>query len=253
MEYGELKPILTALAVPPAAPLLLAFLGLLLARRWSGRILIFLGLGSLWLVSCNAVAVWLASALLAFPPPVTPERMKAADVQAIVVLGGGVLPEAPEYGQAQPSAHTLARLRLGVWMARQTGKPLAFSGGVGWSAAGTGTANEGAVAERVLRNEYGILLQWNETASRDTAENAQLLWKKMEPSGMTRIALVTDAWHIPRAALEFRRAGFEVLPAPTGYAVARERPVLEWLPSAHGLAMSRQVVREWLGLQVARF
>ncbi|RYF39712.1 MAG: YdcF family protein, partial [Comamonadaceae bacterium] len=59
--------------------------------------------------------------------------------------------------------------------------------------------------------------------------------------------------HIPRAALEFRRAGFEVLPAPTGYAVVRERPALEWLPSAHGLAMSRQVVREWLGLQVARF
>lgn len=252
MEFGEFKPILTALAVPPAGPLLLALLGLLLAGRWIGRILIFLGLSTLWLLSCNAVAIWLAGALLPYPPPVTPERMKAADVQAVVVLGGGVLQEAPEYGQAQPSAHTLARLRLGVWMARQTGKPLAFSGGVGWAAAGTGAATEGAVAERVLRDEYGILLQWNETTSRDTAENAQLLWKKMEPSGMTRIALVTDAWHIPRASLEFRRAGFEVLPAPTGFATAREGALLEWLPSAHGLSMSRHVLREWLGLQVAR-
>ncbi|RYF37330.1 MAG: hypothetical protein EOO25_19425, partial [Comamonadaceae bacterium] len=196
MEYGELKPILTALAVPPAAPLLLALLGLLMVRRWIGRILVFLGLGSLWLVSCNAVAVWLASALLPYPPAATPERMRAADIQAVVVLGGGVLPNAPEYGQTQPSANTLARLRLGVWIVRQTGKPLAFSGGVGWAAAGTGAATEGAVAERVLRDEYGILLQWNETESRDTAENARLLWNKMEPSGMTRIALVTDAWHI---------------------------------------------------------
>lgn len=253
MEYGELKPILTALAVPPAGPLLLALLGLLLVRRWVGRIFIALGLSSLWLASCNAVAVWLASTLLPYPPPATPERMKAADIQAVVILGGGVLPYAPEYGQTQPSANTLARLRLGVWMARQTGKPLAFSGGVGWAAAGTGATSEGAVAERVLRDEYGLLLQWNESESRDTAENAQLLWKKMQPSGMTRIALVTDAWHIPRASLEFRRAGFEVLPAPTGYAVAREQPVLEWLPSAHGLTLSRQVVREWLGLQVARF
>lgn len=253
MEFGELKPILTALAVPPAAPLLLALLGLLLVRRWVGRILMVLGLVSLWFLSCNAVAVALAAALLPTPPAATPERMKAADIQAIVILGGGVLPDAPEYGQTQPSPNTLARLRLGVWMARQTGKPLAFSGGVGWAAAGTGTATEGAVAERVLRDEYGLLLQWNEAASRDTAENAQLLWQKMQPSGMHRIALVTDAWHIPRASLEFRRAGFEVLPAPTGFAVPRERPLLEWLPSAHGLAMSRQVVREWLGLQVARF
>ncbi|MEO7547918.1 MAG: YdcF family protein, partial [Ramlibacter sp.] len=245
MEFGELKPILTALAVPPAGPLLLALLGLVLVRRWLGRILIFLGIGSLWLLSCNAVAVWLAAALLSYPPPATPERMKAADIQAIVILGGGVLPQAPEYGQPQPTALTLERLRLGVWMARQTGKPLAFSGGVGWAAAGTGAATEGAVAERVLRDEYGLLLQWNESESRDTAENAQLLWKKMQPSAMVRIALITDAWHVPRAALEFRRAGFEVLPAPTGFAVPREQPLLEWLPSAHGLAMSRQVLREW--------
>jgi uncharacterized SAM-binding protein YcdF (DUF218 family) len=62
---------------------------------------------------------------------------------------------------------------------------------------------------------------------------------------------VTDASHMPRAEIEFRRAGFEVVPAPTGFAAPYNRPALEWLPSAEGLALTRRVLREVLGLWVA--
>jgi hypothetical protein len=41
-----------------------------------------------------------------------------------------------------------------------------------------------------------------------------------------------------------------VLPAPMGFVLPSERPLLEWLPSAHGLTASRHVLREWLALQV---
>ena len=49
---------------------------------------------------------------------------------AIVVLGAGRRLLAPEYGVAELSSMGTERLRYGVWLSRQTGLPLAFSGGV---------------------------------------------------------------------------------------------------------------------------
>ncbi len=96
-----------------------------------------------------------------------------------------------------------------------------------------------------------MALRWSEGASRDTRENAINLRPLLQQGGISRIALVTDAWHMPRAVMEFERAGFEVTPAPTGFIATRERPLLEWLPSAHGLSSSRQVLREWLAIRMA--
>src|SRR5688500_2056429 len=114
MGLGELKPILTTLALPPAGPLLLALLGLAWATRHrrAGIALALAAILSLSALSTNAVATLVADALLPMPAAVRPEQLR--DVQAIVILGGGVLPEAPEYGVAQPSANTLARLRYGA-------------------------------------------------------------------------------------------------------------------------------------------
>jgi uncharacterized SAM-binding protein YcdF (DUF218 family) len=248
MLPGELKPLLTALVLPPAGPLLLALLGLLLLgrRRLGGAIVTLLGIGTLWFLSCNAVGIGLAHSLL---PQVQPLNVKSAEmtgVQAIVILGGGVLGQAPEYGRAQPSSATLERVRYGAWLARQTRKPLAFAGGVGWAAAGTNTTPEADVARSVLRDEYGLELRWSDSQSRDTAENAKLMAAAMRADHIQRIALVTHAWHMPRAIAAYQKAGFQVTPAPTGFAAPRERELLEWMPSVHGLDLSRSVLREWL-------
>jgi uncharacterized SAM-binding protein YcdF (DUF218 family) len=173
------------------------------------------------------------------------------DVQAIVVLGGGVLPQAPEFGVAQPGEHTLARLRYAAWLARRTGKPIGFAGGIGWSAVGTTTVSEGSVAARVLKEDYGLAVRWLDERSRDTRENAARMAEAMKPDGIRRIALVTDATHMPRAAAHFRALGFEVLPAPTNFPFERDKTLLEWLPSSLGLTTSRSVLREWLALRVA--
>jgi uncharacterized SAM-binding protein YcdF (DUF218 family) len=252
MDPGELKPVLTALALPPALPLLVALLGVLVAlrRRGAGLVLVTAGIAAGYLLSTNAVAVLLAPLLMPGVEPARPDEVR--QVQAIVVLGGGVRAQAPEYGAPQPSAATLQRLRYGAALARATAKPVAFAGGVGWAAAGTATASEASVAQRVLQEDYGLAVRWLDDRSRDTAENAARSAELLQPAGVRRIALVTDATHMLRAAAEFRRVGFEVVPAPTGFPRPRSRALLEWLPSAPGIETNRELIREWLGRQVAR-
>lgn len=254
MSLGELKPILATLVLPPAAPLLLALLGLLLAirKKAAGLLLAFAGVALLWLLSCHAVAVWLAQTILPQHAPVTAAALKSSGVQAIVVLGGGVRPLAPEYGQAQPSPAAAMRLRYGAWLARQTGLPVAFAGGMGWGAADAQVLSEGEVARRMAAQDYGLTLRWIDDQSRDTAENASLLRPLLHQDGVQRIALVTHAWHMPRSLQAFERAGFTVSAAPMGFMLPIRNSVLEWLPSGDGLDASRLVLKEWLALRMSR-
>jgi uncharacterized SAM-binding protein YcdF (DUF218 family) len=253
MEAGLWKAIVAALVLPPAGPLLVAFAGLLMLRagRNFGTVIGTIGLGMLWFLSCHAVSIELARALLPSVTPVGLVELRRARVEAVVVLGGGVLPEAPEYGVPQPSAPTLQRLRYGVRLARVGGLPLAFSGGAGWS--GPGTATEAEAARLVARQDLGFDSRWVEGLSRDTRENAVRTAALLHRDRIRRIALVSDAWHLPRATREFQRAGFEVLPAPTGQPAPTSGPIFEWLPSGEGLLASRRVLREWLALQVQRW
>jgi uncharacterized SAM-binding protein YcdF (DUF218 family) len=253
MELGELKPVLSALALPPTAPLLLLAIGLLVAagrrKRLGLAVSAFAGV-QIWLLSCWGFALWLSHLLL---PTVQPLRPAALDrVQAVVVLGAGVLRDAPEYDVAQPNGYLLARLRYGARLARSSGKPLAFSGGIGWASIGGDIAPEGDAARAALQRDFGITPRWVDGESRDTHENALRSWELLQPAGVRRIALVTHAWHMPRAQREFERAGFEVVPAPTGFLTPQMRPLLLWIPSGEGLADSRIVLREALGLLVQR-
>ena len=255
MPLGELKPILAALALPPAAPLLLLLLGLLLAARKkaAGLALAFLAATLLWLLSCHAVAVWLAQTILPQQQPLSVAALKASRAQAIVVLGGGVYPAAPEYGEPQAAPAAAMRLRYAAWLARQTGLPLAFAGGLGWDAAGVQAISEGEVARRAALLDYGLTLRWIDGQSRDTAENARMLRPLLQKDGVQRIALVTQAWHMPRSVRAFEAVGFIVTPAPTGFIVPHRSAVLEWLPSSDGLGNSRAVLKEWLALLAQPF
>ena len=256
MELGTLKPLLTSVLMPPLAPLLLALVGLVLAflKKRGGLLLVTLSLAALWLVSCHGTAVWLARHALPQFEPVFAAQLQARQVQAVVVLGGGLLPEAPEYGgTAQPSDGTAARLRYGATLAQAAGLPLAFTGGRGWAANSVQRESEATVAARVLRHSYGITPRWLESESRDTAENARLLAPLLARDGVSRIALVTHAWHLPRALAAFERSGLSVVPAPMGYVLPLENGALQWLPSARGLLASREVLRECLGLVASRW
>ena len=255
MELGSLKPVLSSLAMPLAFLPLLGLLGLVLIARHKrmGWFLCTAAFAALWLLSCQGTAVWLARSTVPQYPPLTVSQLKASQVQAIVVLGGGIYPQAPEYGTAQPGTATAARLRYGIWLSRQSGLPVAFSGGSGWVAGNSVTSTEAEVAARVAQEDYGFTLRWLEGQSRDTAENAQLIAPLLKRDGIARIALVTDALHMPRAMAEFARTGLTITAAPTGYVLPTKSGLLQWLPSADGLRDSTRLIHEVLGLAAVKW
>ena len=177
-------------------------------------------------------------------PPVAAEVLKDKSVQAVVVLGGGVVTGLPG-GDQQMSRTSLERMRLGAQLARQSGLPLVFSGGAGWGAKDV-SVSEAEVAEAVLLKAFGMKLNFKESSSRDTQENAANSWKLLSIQGITKIALVTHTIHMPRARVEFERLGFNVVEAAVGQPTISHATLLIWLPSASNLESSQATLRELL-------
>ncbi len=258
IDLSVLKPLATSLVLPPALPILLAVLGLVLMARYRSRLgsaIVLLSLAALWTVSCNGFAVWLNQRFLVQAAVVSPlamaQTLAAQEVQAVIVLGGGVQLSSPEYGQPQPTPATIARMHYGVVLAKSSGLPLGFSGGVSWAASAQ-SDNEAAGVQRWLQQLNLPPLRWAESRARDTVENAQFTATMLKKDNIHRIALVTHDWHMPRAQRAFEAAGLSVLPAPMAITQAIYSPLLEWTPSADGLLHSRQVLRELLALAVGR-
>lgn len=255
------KPVLTALVLPPVPWLLVMLFGarLLYWRRSVGWLTLLLGCALLWLSCASAVGEWLERLIVNPPPALNADRL--AEIKrsvgsgkkvAIVVLGGGRDARAPEYGLSHLSESSLARLHYGVWLSRQTGAPMLFSGGVG-HAEGVGVA-EAETAARIAERDYGRPLTWIEAESRDTRENASRTVSMLKPAGVTDIVVVTHGWHMRRAVRAFEQeamrsdAGLRVVAAPMGLAPSSENAVLRWMPSQHGFARVRNALRDGLGL-----
>ncbi len=249
-SIGPLKPVLTALLLPPGGPLLLIFLAGLLARRFQrlAWALVMVSSLAMWLLACDATAYGLNRLLLSTYAPVTAEQ--AAKAQAIVVLGGGVDQFAPEYGDRSEELGEAAykRLAYGAHLAKQSQLPVMYAGGKGWAAADTQLHSEAEVAAHTMTRDFGLQIQWQDKDSRDTRENALRAFEVLWPLGKKRILLVTHDWHMQRSLRNFQQAGFEVTPAPMGYLQPPVSIPIDYLPSANGLRHSYWVLREWLGL-----
>jgi uncharacterized SAM-binding protein YcdF (DUF218 family) len=216
-----------------------------MALRWPIGLSGLLGVG-LWLISCPAVAVWLSLHLLPQVEAIQVSDLKRHQVQAIVVLGGGTEAFTHEYDGPNLSPASMSRLLYGLHLAQSARLPMAFSGGKGWGGQDQ-QASEAQVADAVLARLHAPALRWQENASRDTRENAQMTAKLLQQEGITQIAVVTHAWHMPRSVRNYEQAGFKVLPAPMGYIQTFVQPVLQWIPNGEGLQNSCAVLKEWLG------
>lgn len=247
---------LTALALPPVPLLLLILIGarLILPRRGLGWLFVLIGTVGIWLSACSGVGAVLTQLLLHPPPALSQDavsRLKA-DVKArqpltIVVLGGGRDTFAPEYARSNLRPRSLERLHYGVWLARETGATLGFTGGVGW---GNSTGpTEAEVAEHVAAKDFGLALKWTEGDSRDTRENAIRTVALLKQAGVTRAVIVTHAWHMPRAMRLFNEAAggaIEFVAAPIDLAPITRGGAIDWLPSTEGFERVRLVLREGL-------
>jgi uncharacterized SAM-binding protein YcdF (DUF218 family) len=250
--FPELKPYLTALIMPPMSFLILIFFGALFLstkrNHKRGKTLVIVSTLVLALLSSSPVAVWLNKQLLSNSPELDLLEVKTFKAGAIVILGGGL--EAPsEKGQTQLNPTTLDRLAYGVYLHRQTALPMLFSGGLGWGSK-ENMESEAKVSQRVAKEVFGVELKWPEDQSRDTQDNAINSFKMLNQEGITKIILVTNAWHMPRSLAQFKAAGFEVLPAPMGPIAINSESSLSWIPSAEGLRKTSMVLREALAIQV---
>ena len=176
------------------------------------------------------------------PAPRDPAADKSG--QAIVVLGGGTYFSAPEYGGDTVRPQVLARLRYAAHLNRALDKPVLASGG----APEGSPVPEARLMKEVLQQDFRITVRWIEDGSRNTFENAQLSATLLQPAGIQRIYLVTHAWHMRRARLAFAHAGFNVIPAPTGYATRFKLTALDFLPDARALYDSGVFFREVTGI-----
>ncbi len=253
------KPLLTVLVLPPIPFFLLLLIGarLILPRRGLGWFVILLSLAGLWLSSCLGVGHLLRDHVIKPPPPLGSEdiaalkaAVKAREQIAIVVLGGGAEQLAPEYGVSNLSATSLQRLRYGIWLSRETGAPLVYSGGLDWGHADG--QPEAQIAARIASRDFSHPLKWAEDKSRDTRENAQRTIGQFRQDGVTRILLVTDGYHMPRARQVFEQTagpgGIRITAAPMGLAKQVDAGMLTWLPTPAGFSSVNRALREMLAL-----
>lgn len=251
------KPYLTALFLPPIPFLLLALVGarLLLVRRGWGWLLIIASVLGLWFGSTMAAGRLLERYVLHAPPALKTSRMESLRTQArkgqaaaIVVLGAGMEPVSPEYGMSNLQPLSMDRLRYGLWLSRETGMPVAYSGG---PAGGQGAGStEGETAARIAAQDFQRPLRWTLSEARDTRGNAALTLPLLRQAGVRHVVLVTHGWHMPRALRNFQEAargsGITFEAAPMGLTRQMESPALEWLPSGPGYVRVRRVLRELL-------
>jgi uncharacterized SAM-binding protein YcdF (DUF218 family) len=235
-----LKAVFKALLLPPTGPLLVAVVGIALWSRHprAGRTLAALGVAALLALSMPVVADLLGRVVDTSAPLDLDAARKA---QAIVILGGGVRRDAPEYGGDTMATLTLERVRYGARLARLTGLPVLVSGG-----SVLGGTPEARLMAAALEREFGVPVRWIEEGSRTTHENAVLSARTLKKDGIDRIVLVTHGFDTRRATAEFEAQGFAVVNAPTGLRGRSDHTLLDYLPSMAGLQRSYHAIYEIL-------
>ena len=219
-----------------------------------------------WRKVARAVAVLavLESALLCLPPvadllmePLQNEARTAAAkapaccYEAIVVLGGGVKPAvlpwqpAPDLGPAADRVWLAARLyRQGV-----APKIIVSGGNILSQYGGVQAASSEAAAMIQFLADLGVPESAiiNEGEAINTRDNIQRVRALVQDK---QVALVTSAYHMPRAMQLAARGGLNAMAFPTDWGVPWPgRPYWEnWMPTGEAQAVSGLAIWEYLAL-----
>jgi uncharacterized SAM-binding protein YcdF (DUF218 family) len=253
MDTFAFLKIFASLLTPPASLMVGALLALvLLAFRWRRLALIVLVLAVAHVVILSFPLV--GDALMGS----LERQSRAAEAlapaccyDAIVVLGGGI--EAAHPPQL-PDPH----LNDGadrVWQAARLWKrgvaPRIIVSGGSFLAQHGGPPTTEADAMRVFLIDLGVPADaiTDEGKALNTIENIRNVRAIV---GNGRVALVTSAYHMPRALQLAARAGLNVGAFPTDYQVvpAARLPWDNWLPSIGALQMSNMALREMVALNL---
>lgn len=214
-------------------------------RRWGAGLLL-----AGWLFASPAVASFLALALEGWFERPSVETLRADGVRQVVVLTGGGLVSTPDHlAGALPDA-SAHRFLAGVELCRRLGPDcrLIFSGSAGRGRGDVATADAMARLAGLVAPGQEIV---SESISLSTAEHPANVGPLLEGG---RFALVTSAYHQPRAMRSFRRAGYRPTAYPVETLAVDARHWTAWMPSSHGLSTLSTIWREILalGLYVVR-
>lgn len=239
--------IIKTLLLPPASLLILAITGLFICnkRRKVGISLIATSLFALYILSLPLVSVFLASTQQSYPA-LNSTQLQQSNAQAIVVLGGGTRPPAPEYdNKIVIHQRVFDRLRYTVRLAKKTKLPVLVSGGKVFD---HNKSIEAELIQETFIKDFQFKADWLEDKSRNTAENAHNSFDLLNKEKIHRIILVTQAMHMARAIEQFQNTGFQVTPAPTAFiSYPSQITVLSFIPSASALEISSMALHEFLG------
>ena len=218
-------------------------------RERTGKVLLIAGVVMLMTFGNYYVGQWLVRPLEARHPAV-PELVAGRPVPAelaacrhVVVLGGGhgQSPGQPATSLLSPSA--LGRIVEAVRVLRfLPDAQLVVSGPQeGDRPSHAQVLADAAVSLGIDRQRIVLIDQ-----ARDTEDEAA---RVSEQVGNAPIALITSAWHMPRALALFRAAGIAALPCPADFRAHTDED-FRWshlLWNASGLERSTLGVHEWIG------
>ena len=175
--------------------------------------------------------------------PTQPELEKA---DVIIMLGGGAIRDSQDVdGEGTLCASPANRLLTAVRLQKMLNLPILLSGGQVYSDSGA----EAIIALRILQTlevpTEKILL---ETKSVNTTQNAIFSAEILREKNFHKPILVTSAFHMRRAVLNFQQQGFEVIPCPSDFLVPRE-PKFHYTkmrPQSEALLLNVTVMQEML-------
>ena len=236
---------LKSIALPPTTQILLIGLGFALFKRFPrfAKGCIFLGLLSLYLFAIPLVSQWLYAGLEDIPH-LDPNKLESVDAEAIVVLTGWQNETTPEFGRPVSGFGALSRVRYAAFLHQRTQLPVLVSGG---NVYGDSSVSLASTMAFDLQSGFGIQAKWLEENSRTTLENAIYSSKILKAAGITRVLLVSNAYHMKRAVLLFESEGMDVVPAPTFFVSQTPISVRSLLPNTFSLNDSAVAMHEWLG------
>jgi uncharacterized SAM-binding protein YcdF (DUF218 family) len=241
----ELKKIVSSLAMPLPAFLIIGFIGLLFImftqRHKFGVLFVFVSLTGIFLVSFQPVATHF---LMPMEREYTAFLPVDDSVDYVMVLGSGHVVDDQIPPTSELSRTALMRLTEGIRIIRMyPGAKLILSG----YAAGAEFSHAKMLARVALALGVAkpdiILLE----TAKDTWEEARQAAAFVNQS---KLVLVTSASHMKRALVEFHSAGLNPIPAPTNYLAQTEiqQAWMKYTPRSTYLEQTERYWHEQLGL-----
>jgi len=190
---------------------------------------------------------WLT--LQPFEGPYPPRTFPTGEAQAIVVLASSMYyPQVPGLPAPRVGSDSYERCEYAAFLHKNWRPlPVLLSGG---GSELNQPAYASTMKDALLKEGVPESAIWREVQSRSTHENAVYSTEFLRNKGITRIVLVTDAYHMLRAEKSFRKQGVAVVPAACGHRASRPlfKGIDTVLPGWEAMAFHEDLGHECLGL-----